>query len=309
MAKTITVFGTPHAYELVGPEQSPFTLVFVHGWLLSRSYWQPIIHRLRDSYRCLSYDLRGFGGSQPISHTRDLVIAKAERNGSARPAILDESAHSSCYTPLAYAQDLVALLIHLNIERAWVIGHSLGGSIALWACDHSPQMILGAICVNSGGGIYLKEEFEQFRTVGQQLVNFRPKWLTRVPLVDRLMTRMSVAAPIPKEWGKKRVEDWVAAHPEAALRSLLDSTTEGEVHQLPQLVSRLKQPAYFIAGAKDTVMEPQYVNHLASFHALFQEVGHNVSEISDCGHMAMIEQPDRLTERISEILALHSETI
>ena len=105
------------------------------------------------------------------------------------------------------------------------------------------------------------------------------------------------------------MEDWVSAHPEAALRSLLDSTTEDEVHQLPQLVSRLKQPAYFIAGANDKVMEPQYVDHLASFHYLFQQVGNNVSQISNCGHMAMLEQPEKLTERIHEILALHSETI
>ena len=309
MAQTITVFGTPHAYDLAGPEQAPFTLVFVHGWLLSRSYWRPIIHRLKDSYRCLSYDLRGFGESQPMSVTRDLSLVKEHSGQSPRPLSLEYSAKQSGYTPLAYAQDLVGLLKHLKVEQAWVIGHSLGGSISLWACDQSPQRILGAICVNSGGGIYLKEEFEQFRAVGQQLVSFRPKWLPKVPMMARLMTRMSVATPVPKNWGKQRLDDWVSAHPEAALRSLLDSTTEDEVHQLPQLVSRLKQPAYFIAGAKDSVMEPQYVNHLASFHHLFQQVGHNVSEISDCGHMAMIEQPDRLTERIQEILALHSETI
>ena len=309
MAQTITVFGTPHEYDLTGPEHTALTLVFVHGWLLSRSYWQPIIHRLERSYRCLSYDLRGFGGSQPISPNRDLSLSKESEERAHRPLLLGSSSHPSCYTPLAYAQDLIGLLTHLKIEQAWVIGHSLGGSISLWACDQSPQRILGAICVNSGGGIYLKEEFEQFRSVGRQLVNFRPKWLSKVPLVDQLMMRMSVASPIPRLWGKQRVEDWVKAHPEAALRSLLDSTTEEEVHQLPQLVSRLKQPAYFIAGAKDTVMEPQYVNHLASFHHLFQQVGYNVTAIPDCGHMAMLEQPDRLTEKIAEILALHNETI
>lgn len=308
MAHTITVFGTPHAYDLIGPEHSPTTLVFVHGWLLSRSYWQPIIHRLKHSYKCLSYDLRGFGGSQPVSETRDLNSVKANENGPSRPLLLESPPHQSCYTPLAYAQDLIGLLTHLQIERAWVIGHSFGGSIALWACDQSPQKIVGTICVNSGGGIYLKEEFEQFRAAGKQLVNLRPKWLPKVPLVDRLMMRMSVASPIERQWGQQRLEDWVNASAEAALHSLLDSTTEEEVHQLPQLVSRLKQPAYFIAGEKDTVMEPQYVNHLASFHHLFQQVGHNVSEIPDCGHMAMLEKPDRLTEKIREILALHNET-
>ena len=309
MVKTIHVFGTPHAYDLVGPDQSPCTLVFVHGWLLSRLYWQPIIERLSLSYRCLSYDLRGFGDSQPISTNRDSVrIHETEVTSSSRPLVLSKETSKSSYTPLAYAQDLIALLKHLNIDDAWVIGHSLGGSIALWASDQARHQILGSICVNSGGGIYMKEEFERFRAAGQQLVKFRPRWLSQVPLMDRLMTRVNVVNPIEQRWGKQRLVDWVKAHPEAALRTLVDSTTESEVHQLPQLVARLKQPAYFIAGENDTVMEPQYVNHLASFHFLFQATGENVSHLPQCGHLAMLEQPEGLTKKIRQILALHSET-
>ncbi len=91
------------------------------------------------------------------------------------------------------------------------------------------------------------------------------------------------------------------------MRALLDSTTEAEVHRLPQMVSQLKQPVYFIAGAKDTVMEPKYVRHLASFHKLFQVDGDNVIEIPGCGHMAMVEQPEAIAIQIRKILANHPE--
>ncbi|XPM57800.2 MAG: alpha/beta fold hydrolase [Leptolyngbya sp. IPPAS B-1204] len=95
----------------------------------------------------------------------------------------------------------------------------------------------------------------------------------------------------------------VAAQPEAALGALLDSTTEAEVHRLPQVVARLQQPVHFIAGANDTMMEPKYVHHLASFHPSFEFCGNNVSEISDCGHLSMVEQPDAVANEIQTVLA------
>jgi pimeloyl-ACP methyl ester carboxylesterase len=206
------------------------------------------------------------------------------------------------YSPINYAQDLIALLQRLNISQAWLVGHSLGGSIALWAADQAPDLIRGVVCINSGGGIYLKEEFERFRAAGEQLLKLRPSWLCHVPLVDLLMTRLNVVRPLARSWGRQRLLDLVMAHPEAALGTLLDSTTEEAVHCLPQVVSRLKQPVYFIAGAEDTIMEPQYVRHLASFHPLFRYCGDNVTEISDCGHLAMLEQPDIVAERLRAII-------
>jgi pimeloyl-ACP methyl ester carboxylesterase len=216
------------------------------------------------------------------------------------------SLSTSSYTLAAYAQDLCILLQKLNIDRAWLIGHSLGGSIALWGASVASERVKGVICLNAGGGIYLREEFERFRAVGQRLVKRRPRWLRYVPLIDLLFTRAMVARPLARRWARQRVIDFVVAHPEAALRALLDSTTEAEVHRLPQVVSQLKQPVYFIAGAKDTVMEPKYVRHLASFHKLFQGCGDNVIEIPGCGHMAMVEQPEAIDTQIRKILANYS---
>jgi pimeloyl-ACP methyl ester carboxylesterase len=62
----IDILGANHAYELTPPPVSPSpVLVFIHGWLLSRNYWQPLIDTLAPDYQCLTYDLRGFGDSQP----------------------------------------------------------------------------------------------------------------------------------------------------------------------------------------------------------------------------------------------------
>ncbi len=299
----IVIRGVPHTYELTAATVSGQVLVFIHGWLLSSRYWQPLLERLAPDYRCLVYDLRGFGNSQPDQKLAFSPTCTWSNLSSDPMELVDSDQPTPRYTPSAYAQDLAILLEALQISSAWLIGHSLGGSIALWGASKLPQVVKGAVCVNSGGGIYLKEEFERFRTMGQKLLKLRPRWLSQMPFLNLLFTRDSVAHPIARHWGRQRVIDLVMAHPEAALGTLLDSTTETEVHLLPQLVAKLQQPVYFIAGANDSVMEPKYVRHLASFHPMFQSIGENVIEIPNCGHMSMVEQPDAVAQEIRQILA------
>jgi len=298
----IEILGVPHAYELTAPTTYPHALVFIHGWLNSRGYWQPVISHLSVDFQCLSYDLRGFGESQPEAKsdfsredTSSLSLTDNDRGRVGYP-------FDSVYTPAAYAQDLAVLLQQMNINSAWLVGHSLGGTIALWGATQMLDRVKGVICINAGGGIYLKEAFEQFRLTGQRLLQIRPKWLCQVPLIDLLFTRDTVARPLDRFWARQRMIDFVVADPEAALGTLLDSTTEEEINRLPQLVSKIKQPVYFLAGAEDKMMEPKYVRHLASFHALFQYCGDNVIEIPDCGHLAMLEQPDVVANHIRSIV-------
>lgn len=298
---TIEILGVPHAYELTAPTSYPNTIVFIHGWLNSREYWQPVISRLSDEFQCLSYDLRGFGESQlklKTNYSQEQTYLSL--NNRAKGAGINP--FDSLYTPGAYAQDLAVLLEQLNISSAWLIGHSLGGTIALWGAVEMPKRVKGVICINSGGGIYLKEAFEQFRSAGQRFLQVRPRWLSQVPLIDLLFTRASVARPLERNWARQRVIDFVVADPEAALGTLLDSTTEEEINRLPQLVSQVKQPVYFLAGAEDKVMEPKYVRHLASFHYSFQYCGENVIEIPNCGHLAMLEQPEAVTNQVRSLL-------
>lgn len=280
---TIDLLGSPHAYDLTAPTGCPDVLVFVHGWLLSRTYWQPLIELLSPQYQCLAYDLRGFGESQPLPSR---TIGPLEAS----------------YSLESYANDLAILLKQLDISSAWLVGHSFGGSVALWGAKRLPEQVRGVICLNAGGGIYLKEEFERFRAVGQQLIKWRPRWLRYLPLLELPFTRANVVKPIDRRWARQRLVDFVTADAAAALGALLDSTTEAEVHRLPQLVSRLSQPVYFIAGAQDTIMEPKYVRHLASFHPLFEGDGANVTELTSCGHLAMIEQPTLVAETVRTIV-------
>ena len=205
------------------------------------------MQQLAPDIACLAYDLRGFGDS-----TQQL---------SKRCSALE----TSTYGLTAYAHDLNALLDALDLNDVWLMGHSLGGSIALWAAYLFPERVRGVICVNAGGGIYIHNAFEKFRTAGQQMVEWRPQWLQHLPLLPWVFANIMVRQTLSYRWGQQRLLDFLRADPDAATQSLLASTTEKEVHQLPQIVSQLSQPVYFITGEQDTVMEPRYVNHLASF--------------------------------------------
>jgi pimeloyl-ACP methyl ester carboxylesterase len=276
---SVIIQGAKHSYSLTPPPsgaKSPFTIAFLHGWMLSQAYWQPLINQLQPNFQCLAYDLRGFGQSQ-----------LGDR---------DE------YSLVSYAKDLEELLDRLELNQIWLVGHSLGGAIALWTANLLSDRVLGVVCLNAGGGIYIKEEFEKFRTAGKIILKLRPKWIQNVPLVHTQFAKDSVYSPLEKSWGKQRAIDFVSANYAAARGTLLDSTNEEEVHKLPQIVSQLRQPIYFVAGANDRIMEPKYVRHLASFHPSFNGYGENVFELPNCGHMGMLEQTNILHNVLSGLL-------
>lgn len=280
MTLSVSLSSARHSYNLVGDDRQRPTLAFVHGWMLSRHYWDPLCQCLAPEFNCLTYDLRGFGES--------------------------ELGQIGSFNAMSYARDLLELLERLELDNVWVVGHSMGGSIALWAADLDSDRIAGAICVNAGGGIYLKEEFERFRTAGEQLIRFRPAWLSRLPGLSWYFCRDNVVQPLDRQWGERRLQDFFGADCIAARGSLLDSTTETEVHQLPQVVERLAQPVYFFAGDRDTVMEPKYVHHLASFHPRYHQE-QIVFELPNCGHLAMLEQTDLLAQNITSLVTQSSK--
>lgn len=288
----IKIRGVEHHYQFANnssEDSSKPVLVFIHGWLLSHKFWNPLIDQLKDTFPCLAYDLKGFGESK-------LPTDNFHCNSSPKPFSLED-----------YSQDLNELLAKLNINKAWLIGHSLGGSIALWGANICPEIIEGVICVNAGGGIYLHEEFNRFRQAGENLVKFRPPWLLNMPFLDLVFARMMVKQPLRREWGQQRLKDFLAADKQAAIGSLLESTTEEQVHYLPRIVSQLSQPVHFIAGKQDFVMESKYVKHLASFHNLFYDNQKNVYELDNCGHFAMLEKTEEVVKRTLEVIHEHTE--
>jgi pimeloyl-ACP methyl ester carboxylesterase len=111
---SIEVNGVRLAYELHGTGEIP--LVLVHGSWLSRRTWDPIVPRLADSFRVLTYDRRGHNESEQPSG-----------QGSVREDV----------------GDLAALIEQLGLAPAWVAGQSFGGSITLRLAGARPDLLRG----------------------------------------------------------------------------------------------------------------------------------------------------------------------
>jgi 3-oxoadipate enol-lactonase len=104
--------------EDTGGDGTP--VVLVHADWTDSGIWSPLIPLLRDRYRVIRYDLRGFGRS-------------------ARP--------TRSFTRLA---DLQAVLGHFGVEDAILVGHSGGGGTVLGLAVHQPERIRALTLVAPG---------------------------------------------------------------------------------------------------------------------------------------------------------------
>jgi len=99
-------------------------ILFVHGFFHNRSVWEKLAASLPEEYRPISVDLRGHGES-PWSLEGD-------------------------YDLRSYARDLSALLDDLDIRRAFVVGHSMGGNVATLFAKEMAARALGLVLVDTG---------------------------------------------------------------------------------------------------------------------------------------------------------------
>lgn len=103
-------------YEIAGSGEP---LVLIHGYTLDTRMWDAQFDIFAKHYRTLRYDLRGFGKS-------------------ALPAAESYS----------HYDDLRALLIHLGIERAHLVGQSMGGAVAVDFALTYPHMVSSLVLVD-----------------------------------------------------------------------------------------------------------------------------------------------------------------
>jgi pimeloyl-ACP methyl ester carboxylesterase len=113
---TVKVNGVRLFYELNGTGAVP--LVLVHGSWDSHHDWDLVVPRLADSFRVLTYDRRGHSKSE-----------RPTGQGSVREDVAD----------------LAALIEHLGLVPAWVVGNSFGASITLRLAGERPDLFRGLI--------------------------------------------------------------------------------------------------------------------------------------------------------------------
>jgi pimeloyl-ACP methyl ester carboxylesterase len=219
-------------------------LVGLHGWLLSGRLWQPLARELEPRWQLWAPDLPGFGdsprprGLQPSLASYGAWVAEQCRRRHSGPVVL--------------------------------VGHSLGGSIALHAARHLDGRLAGVVQIAAGGGVYQPRPFARVRRGGCLFLRWRPRWLLQLPGSD------SLRSPL-------------VADTRAARGLLACSMRRSAVSTLPRMTAELPVPSLWIAGSRDTVMAPRYVRHLAGYAR-----DHQLTVLEGAGHLPMLQMPRQL---------------
>lgn len=119
--KTLTLHGRPVNYVETG---SGPALLLIHGMAGTLENWQAVIEPLSRNHTVIAVDLPGHGGSAP---------------------------GSGDYSLGTLASGLRDLLVALGHERATIVGHSLGGGIAMQFAYQFPEVPERLVLVSSGG--------------------------------------------------------------------------------------------------------------------------------------------------------------
>jgi pimeloyl-ACP methyl ester carboxylesterase len=121
-AHEVDLHGHRAVYRTLG--DGPDVVVLIHGMINSSRHWESVARRLGDSHRILAPDLIGHG---------------------------DAATPRGDYSLGAHASSIRDLLATLGVERATIVGHSLGGGVAMQFYYQFPQLTERLVLVSSGG--------------------------------------------------------------------------------------------------------------------------------------------------------------
>ncbi len=120
-ARQVDLHGHRAIYRMVG-DGPP--VVLIHGMINSSRHWREVALRLADSYTVIAPDLIGHG---------------------------DSPTPRGDYSLGAHAASIRDLLTAIGVERATIVGHSLGGGVAMQFFYQFPQRTERMVLISSGG--------------------------------------------------------------------------------------------------------------------------------------------------------------
>jgi pimeloyl-ACP methyl ester carboxylesterase len=242
-------------------------VVLVHGWLSSSRVWEQLAGRLAQRFTVYTLDLSGFGESdKPLS-------GYGIRNGS---------------------RLLYAFCAHFGLTRTNIIGHDLGGAMAVkLAADH-PDVVGRLVIISTPAD----ENQIDLPTM---------LWLVTLPIIGPIFYALGrVARPVRRLWMRpfvadsddlteEVVDDAGRSTPAAVSKTLSISRREISRGRLARQARSIKIPLLVVSGEEDQIVDPQAVGVWAG--------GVDRAEIyliDECGHLPMIE---RIAEFNAQILA------
>jgi pimeloyl-ACP methyl ester carboxylesterase len=234
----------------------------LHGAYASVHAWEPWVDELGDEFRLISFDLPGFG------------LTGAVPGGD--------------YSRANMSRTLDQIMRLMKLERAIIVGHSMGGSVALqYALDH-PQKIRGLILIGSSGMRRTPDE-EVPSTFGLADISWlQPilRYVTPRFMIERGL-RDSVADPDSFVTDEQVTRYWELIRMTGSREAMLQRRSLGT--STPPLEGRLAEitlPTLLIWGAQDKLVP--LAHGVRMNRAIFNS---RLLAYPDLGHLPMEEAP------------------
>lgn len=241
-------------------------VLLLHGYLESHKIWFPFAEKLSKTCRVICPDIPGHGSSEIIQsvHTMELMASYVKK-----------------------------LLDKLSVKNCILIGHSMGGYVALAFAEKYPEYLKGLVLFHS----------VPFADTDDKKIN-RDK---EIDLIWQGKKRMLINTNIPKAFADMnliRFKKEIAKakrigrnNPDAGIVALLEG-----MKQRPDrttVVSHCKMPFLWILGRKDN-----YIN----FEQVYKKIidiknVHQILVLDNSGHMGFIEEAETSLEALRKFIA------
>ncbi|BBX44219.1 alpha/beta hydrolase [Mycobacterium cookii] len=271
-----TIHGYRRAFRIAG---SGPVILLIHGIGDNSTTWTAVQSKLAQRFTVIAVDLLGHGQSDK---------PRAD------------------YSIAAYANGMRDLLSVLDIERATVIGHSLGGGVAMQFAYQFPQLVERLVLVGAGG---VTKDVNVALRLASLPMGSEALALLRLPLVlpalqifgraaGLVLGSTAVGRDLPD------VLRILADLPEPMASSAFTRTLRAVVDWRGQSVTMLDRcyltqsvPVQIIWGAEDVVVP---VSHARMAHAAMP--GSRLEIFENSGHFPFHDDPDRFIEVVERFI-------
>jgi pimeloyl-ACP methyl ester carboxylesterase len=241
-----------------GPSTSKSPLVFIHGAGAAATVWLDLFRHFERTRRVVAIDLPAHGQSD------------------AWHAVDDASR-------IAHYRDAVGVACaHLQIERATLVGHSMGGLIALAAAAAWPDKVAGVVAFGAAAG--MKPDAQLLAALAAQ-----PNQQAEI------LAELGWSPSTPRDTVARWMRTVTSAAPEIVLADLRAVAAYDLAGALPSLSKRTR--CVLVSGEDDLLCSPALV---ARTVALLPGCEHML--VAEAGHHVHLEQPAQAIDAIARML-------
>jgi pimeloyl-ACP methyl ester carboxylesterase len=282
---TLAADGTPLAFAWGGPRNASRALVCSNGVGVSTFFWDYVGEYFSRDHKVVIWDYRGHGASgRPTANLQTITIANI-------------------------ADDLARVLDANGIDRAVLLGHSMGCQVILEFYRLFKDRVLGLVPMLGAAGHPADTFFDMDPKVARVVYHTVLSVGRKIPDALNLITRASLHSPAA--WPLVRLAGLV--HPDLAKRSDMEPYLEhlaqldlrvffemaraAQEHDAGPFLGEIKVPTLVVAGERD-LFTPRHL----SVEMASRIPNAELLEIPRGSHAALIEQPELINLRLEKLI-------